>query len=313
MVEDSKTLYFIAGVTASGKTEISLEWAERNNAEIISCDSVALYKGMDIGTAKPSLRDQRRVRHHGLDIVTPDQVFDVSKYSDYARKVVRDISKKKSNILVVGGSGFYLRSFFSAVVDEVFVSANIKKFVSALFQEKGLYGLIEELKKYNPDGFGQLDSANPVRVIKSLERCIATGNSIAEVNSKFQKKVPPFIDFKKKMARVDRDNDDLEKRIKIRTSQMIKNGLIEEVEKLLDCGLEKNYPAAHAVGYRETISFLLGKLNRAELEKEIRVSTRKLVSKQRKWFRKYYPYECTNLSDQKFGSDSSVLKWFSET
>jgi len=313
MVEDSRTLYFIAGVTASGKTEISLDWAEKNNAEIISCDSVALYKGMNIGTAKPSLNDQRRVRHYGLDIVTPDQVFDVSKYSDYARKVVSDISKKKSNILVVGGSGFYLRSFFSAVVDEVFISSEIKTFVSTLFQEQGLNGLIEELKKYNPDGFGQLDLANPVRVIKSLERCLATGNSIAEVNSKFKKKVSPFIDFKKKMARVERDNEDLEKRINIRTSQMIKNGLIEEVEKLLDCGLEKNYPASHAVGYRETISFLLGKLNRAELEKEIRVSTRKLVSKQRKWFRKYYPYECTNLSNQKFDSNSSVLKWFSET
>ena len=99
---------------------------------------------------------------------------------------------------MVGGSGFYLRSFFSAVVDEVFVSANIKKFVSALFQEKGLYGLIEELKKYNPDGFGQLDSANPVRVIKSLERCIATGNSIAEVNSKFQKRFRHSLILKRK-------------------------------------------------------------------------------------------------------------------
>ena len=91
--------------------------------------------------------------------------------------------------------------------------------------------------------------------IKSLERCIATGNSIAEVNSKFQKKVPPFIDFKKKMARVDRDNDDLEKRIKIRTSQMIKNGLIEEVEKLLDCGLEKNYSSCPRCGLQGNYFF----------------------------------------------------------
>ena len=158
MVEYSRTLYFIAGVTASGKTEISLDWAEKNNAEIISCDSVALYKGMNIGTAKPSLNDQRRVRHYGLDIVTPDQVFDVSKYSDYARKVVSDISKKKSNILVVGGSGFYLRSFFSAVVDEVFISSEIKTFVSTLFQEQGLNGLIEEL---NPALVGRLFDACP--------------------------------------------------------------------------------------------------------------------------------------------------------
>jgi len=153
MVEDSKTLYFIAGVTASGKTEISLDWAEKNNAEIISCDSVALYKGMDIGTAKPSLSDQRRVRHHGLDIVSPDQVFDVSKYSDYARKVVRNILKKKSNILVVGGSGFYLRSFFSAVVDEVFVSDKISKFVS-----KNLYFCIDDTNVINAVGVKSISS-----------------------------------------------------------------------------------------------------------------------------------------------------------
>ncbi len=313
MIEDSPTLYFLAGVTASGKTELALDWAEKNSAEILSCDSVAIYQGMDVGSAKPSLEDQKRVKHYGLDLVPVIKGYDVSKYSEYAQGIIKRAYEKNSKILVVGGSGFYLKSFFSAVVDEIIVSDQIKESVSLVYDKYGLAGLLEELRKYNSAGLGEIDQANPVRVIKSLERCIASGKSILELKSLFEQKPIPYPNFIKQMCLVDRDNDNLESRIEHRTKRMLEAGLVEEVEKLMQDGLPQNYPAASSVGYRETISYLKGELSRDQLCYSIQLSTRQLVAKQRKWFRKYYPISPTIVSSSDRDIDSSFLNWFSDT
>ena len=122
MTRACSTLYFLAGVTSSGKTGLALDWAEQKGAEILSCDSVAIYKGMDVGSAKPTMAERERVVHHGLDLVNVGERYDVSKYLEYAKDVILDAYSRKSIILVVGGSGFYLRSFFASVVDRVSVN-----------------------------------------------------------------------------------------------------------------------------------------------------------------------------------------------
>ena len=309
----SPTLYFLAGVTSCGKTQLALEWAEENGAEILSCDSIALYQGMDIGSAKPTEADQKRVKHYGLDLSKVNQRFDVSKYVIYAKKIIKDACKRNSKILVVGGSGFYLRSFFSAVVDEVTVSDEIKKYVDCLYREDGLNGLLEKLKQLNPNGLGELDQSNPVRVIKSLERCLATGLTLKELQKEFEKKPIPYSEFEKKTVLLDREDKDLIGLIKRRTEWMLANGLIEEVEGLIEFGLMQNYPASSAVGYRETLAYLRGEIKRENLAEAIQVSTRQLAAKQRKWFRKYYHHDQLLIPVHGKGVSLSELVWRSDT
>ena len=149
-------------------------------------------------------------------------------------------------------------------------------------------GLLKELKLLNPKGLGELDQANPVRLIKSLERCLATGLSIVELKEEFRKEPIPYSEFQKKTCLVDRENSELEQLIKKRTKLMLANGLIEESEGLMEHGLLENYPASNAIGYRQTLAYLKGERKKRDLIQDINVSTRQLVSKQRKWFRKYY-------------------------
>lgn len=313
MVKDCPTLYFIAGVTASGKSALALDWAEKNDAEILSCDSIAVYQGMNIGSAKPSLDDQSRVKHYGLDLEQVDKRYDISKYLNYAEGVIKKAYKRNSRILVVGGSGFYLRSFFSAVIDEVVVSEDIRISVEALYRDEGLAGLLAKLNDLNSGCLNDLDQANPVRVIKSLERCLATGLTVRELRKEFEKKPVPYMKFQKRTCLLDRSDEDLEILIKNRTEKMLMNGLIDETEKLLSEGLQKNYPASSSVGYRETISYLRGEITKCELGNSIRVSTRQLVSKQRKWFRKYYITEHMLIPHSGRDPQAEDLDWNSET
>ena len=309
----SSKLYFLAGITSSGKTQLALEWAEANGAEILSCDSIALYQGMNIGSAKPSDAEQARVRHYGLDLSEVSQRFDVSKYLNYAKEIITNAYLNGSKILVVGGSGFYLRSFFSAVVDEVSVSDEIKQRVEFLYRDYGISGLLDRLKELDPLGLGELDQANPVRAIKSLERCLATGLTLQELQREFEKKPTPYSEYQKKTCLIDREDKYLVELIKNRTQHMLSNGLIEEGEGLIKIGLLQNYPASSAVGYRETLSYMRGEIKREHLSEAIQVSTRQLAAKQRKWFRKYYDHDQLLIPVKGEGVSLSELVWHSDT
>ena len=313
MKQGIPTLYFLAGVTASGKSTLALEWALKNGAEILSCDSIALYRGMNIGSAKPSVEDQSKIKHYGLDLANIDQRYDVSKYINYAKGVISEVYERKGKILVVGGSGFYLRSFFSAVVDEVIISNEMKNSVEELYSLEGLKGLLFKLKQMNPQGLGELDQFNPVRVTKSLERCMATGSTIQDLKKEFDKKPIPYEEFKKKTCLLDRSDVEIEILIEARTKSMIANGLIEEVKGLIELGLLENYPASYSVGYRETLSYLRGEISKDSLSKAIQVSTRQLVAKQRKWFRKYYQADQIFNSNRGNQLNADDIKWNSDT
>jgi len=253
---------------------------------------------MDVGSAKPTHSERNSVKHYGLDLVSVSKRYDVSMYVNYARDVVERVYQNNGRLLIVGGSGFYLRSFFSQVVDQVVVSKEIRDFVDSLNEKKGLNGLLVELEKLNPNGLGSLDKSNPVRVIKSLERCLASGSTIQKLQKELMEKPTPFFGFEKKTCLLDRSNTQLFELIEKRTSRMLEMGLVEETEKLIDQGILNNHPASNAVGYREAISFLNGKIQGSELASAINQSTRQLVAKQRKWFRKYY------FADQKLTSEN---------
>ena len=295
-------IYVLAGVTAVGKTAAALAWAKRCGAEILSCDSLLFYRGMDIGTAKPTPEEQAKVPHHGIDLHSADQIYDVGAYLAYAERVVRESKERGNRLLVVGGSGFYLQAFYSPVVDEVQVSPELRAQVMALEEAEGVPGLLRQLRKLNPDGLDGLDEHNPRRVSRALERCLASGKNLHDLKTNFQEGVHPFSSHRKHTWVLDRDSDDLEARIRQRVSSMLQGGLLDEVRALRKIGLEDNPSAARAVGYRETLLYLDGELGRDEWEESIALSTMRLARKQRKWFRSRLPVDRTiSLSVQETG------------
>ncbi|PWU06816.1 MAG: tRNA (adenosine(37)-N6)-dimethylallyltransferase MiaA [Verrucomicrobia bacterium] len=281
-----KKLYFLTGPTASGKTALGIEWAKKNDAEILSCDSLLFYKGMDIGTAKPSPEEREGVRHYGIDMGSVDKPFNVKNYIDFSKQVVDEVYARGKKLLVLGGSGFYLKSFFAPVVDDLEISETISNHVLSLYEEQGLEGIVNELLKINPESVGDLDLHNPRRVQKALMRCLGTGKNLFELKDSFDNQKEPFSDFEKKICILDRDNPFLYERIRRRVFHMLDCDLISEVKELLKQGIEKNPSAASAIGYRETIRWLKsGHENRDDLAEAIILSTNQLVAKQRKWFR----------------------------
>lgn len=284
-------IYVLAGVTASGKTEASLAWAERGGVEILSCDSLLFYRGMDLGTAKPTAEERSRVPHHGIDLVPVNEPYDVAAYLHYAASAVSEATSRGNRVLVVGGSGFYLQSFFAPVIDEVEVSARLREQISDWESTEGLEGLLKRLHELNPEGLGDLDLANPRRVSRALERCLASGRNLLSLQETFRDQDFPFRNYRKITWTLDRDDGDLEERVRRRTSSMLANGLLEEVEALRGAGLEKNPSAARAVGYRETLLFLDGQLSKREWEESIVTATMRLARRQRKWFRSRLPVD----------------------
>lgn len=284
-----QTLYALTGCTAVGKTEAALQWAELNDAEILNCDSLLFYRGMDIGTAKPNEDELKRVPHHLIDICPASEQMDVARFVDLAIEVAADIQARGKDVLVTGGSGFYLKAFFSPVVDDVVVSTATVERVRMLNEEGGLAALREALLDVSPDAGSFIDLDNPRRVLKALERCLESKMTVAGLRQRFAAQTNPLIDAPKKLAILQRDKESLNARIEQRVEIMFQQGLLEEVERLRAEGFEANGSAAHSIGYRETLAYLDGNLTFEQLKIDIATNTRRLAKKQRTWFRGQLP------------------------
>jgi tRNA dimethylallyltransferase len=292
-VAAQSVIHVLTGPTAVGKTEWALRWAERHDAEIVSCDSLLFYRGMDIGTAKPSAAELARVPHHLIDVCAVTERMDVTAFVTRAKEAVAEINRRGRAVLVTGGSGFYLKAFFGPVADDVAVSDTLRAEVAALPPEAALV----RLRELNPAGLGALDTANPRRVTRALERCLASGQTFLELAGAFARQPGPFADSTVKLTRLDRTPEDLALRIDRRIEVMLAAGLVEEVRRLRDSGLERNPSAAAAIGYREVIALLDGRLAPEALAPEIAKNTRALVKKQRTWFRTQLPPHRTIAAD----------------
>ena len=306
-------IFVLAGVTAVGKTAFSLDWAEQAGAEILSCDALLFYRGMDIGTAKPTGEARLRVPHHGIDLLEPSETFDVVRYLEYALDKVNEIHGREKRVLVVGGSGFYLKSFFTPVSDAVEVPESIRAEVRVLEQEAGLDGLVARLRETNPELPVQLDLLNPRRVSRALERCLASGETLVSMQERFRNSSGPFDAFRKRTCLLERDPVDLEQRIRTRTAAMLKQGLREETKASASEGLRENPSASRAIGYREVLSMLDGQLSLEELPGAICQATLQLAAKQRKWFRKQFRADCRLLASKEEDFSPKDFPWLSET
>ncbi|MGH7994773.1 MAG: tRNA (adenosine(37)-N6)-dimethylallyltransferase MiaA [Opitutaceae bacterium] len=279
------SVHVLTGATAVGKTEAALRWARAAGAEILSCDSLLFYRGMDVGTAKPAAEERSRVPHHLIDILPVAEPMDVSRYARLAREAADEIAARGRQILVVGGSGFYLKCFFGPVADGIEVPPRIRAEVELRLREAGLPAAVEDLRRLNPDGLGEVDPSNPRRVARALERCLASGRGLAALAADFARQPAPFAGWNVKLVELGRPPEEVERRIAARTRAMLAAGLVDEVKRLLGQGLRGNPSAARAIGYREVLAHLDGRLSAADLERTIVQSTRALVKKQRTWFR----------------------------
>lgn len=282
-------LHIIIGTTAVGKTEYALSYAEAHDAEIISCDASLVYRGMDIGTAKPSSAEQARVPHHLIDLCEVNQPYDIAAYVRDARRAVEAIIAKGKTVVVTGGSGFYLKSYLAPVLDTVAVPDAVRQEVALLYEHEQLEGLLQVLRQLNPAGLGSLDLQNPRRVMRALERCLASGMTLRDLQAEFAARPQPYADFDKRIILLDRERAVLKERIAHRVEAMMRAGLVEEVRRLQLRGIEENPSAASAIGYRETLAFLNGQSDRSDLVSSIIQNTLHLAKKQRTWFRTQIP------------------------
>ena len=284
-----RVLHVLTGPTAVGKTGWALRWAEAQDAEIVSCDSLLFYRGMDVGTAKPTTVERARVPHHLIDVLDVAEGWDVTRYVAAARAACEDIRARGRRVLVTGGSGFYLKAFFAPVADEVKVAPEVRKAVAARLEREGLGALVKELRALNPDGLGALDVRNPRRVVRALERCQASRRTLADLTAAFSRQPAPFAGWQLCLTRLDRPRAELDARIEARVRMMLEGGLVDEVRRLVAAGLKTNPSAAKAIGYRETIAWLDGEIHEDELAGIIAKNTRALVRKQLTWFRTQLP------------------------
>ena len=279
-------LTIITGPTAVGKTELALRWAEANDAEILSCDSLLFYRQMDIGTAKPTTEELARVPHHGIDLVDSSKRYDVGSYIEYAKAAIEDILGRGKRVLIAGGSGFYLKAFFAPVVDTIRIPDTVREQVDALLAEGGNDAVVAALRGFPGNELGALDVLNPRRTVPALQRCLASGKTLLAQQAALAEAPRPFEKYAKRTIVLSRDRDILAERIAQRVDIMLAGGLIEEVQKLRELGFEANTSACRAIGYREILAWLDGAIETEEaLREQIVIDTRQLARKQRIWLR----------------------------
>ncbi|MFC1624626.1 tRNA (adenosine(37)-N6)-dimethylallyltransferase MiaA [Candidatus Omnitrophota bacterium] len=269
---------FLIGPTASGKTGLSIKLAKKLNSEIISCDSMCVYKGMDILTSKPTKSERREIKHHLVDIISPSQEFSVAEYRRLALLAVEDILKRGKTPLFVGGSGLYVKS----VIDGLFPSnkkdERFRKRQEKLSKDYGKKYLYKKLERIDPVTARKIHPNNLRRVIRALE----VFHTEKKRPSELKKKTEP-IKYKVKILGMKVDREELYKNIEKRVEEMFKEGLMQEVKRLSKTRL--SLTARKALGYNEVLGYLKGRYSAAEAEDLLKKNTRHFAKRQLTWFR----------------------------
>ena len=274
----------IAGPTASGKTALAVELAKELDGEVVSCDSMQIYRRMDIGTAKPTRDEMQGIRHHMLDVAEPDEDFSVSRYCCLAAPIVDDIVARGKTAIIAGGTGLYMDSLIRGNDFAPFPSTGIRERLDAEADSCGIQVLFDRLKSIDPDAAGKLHLSDRKRIIRALEVYLETGETITEHNRKTQLIPPRYtpiwlgLDFESRA--------DLYGRIDLRVGMMLEAGLVEEILSLLASGIPEKCTAMQAIGYKEFVAALDGKCSIEEAADQVRQSSRRYAKRQLTWFRR---------------------------
>lgn len=267
----------IAGPTAVGKSEIALKLAERLGGEIISVDSMQVYRGLDIGTAKPSSADRARVPHHLIDICDLTESFNAAQFARLAHLAVAEIQPRGHVPILCGGTGLYLRAFREGLDEMPSADTKLRAELEATPFEK----LLDELRQGDPPAYEKIDKNNPRRVMRAVEVMRLTGKRFSEA----QRPKPNVQSPEPKCWCLTRPPDDLCRRINVRVDAMFARGLVDETRELLKHGLEQNKTAMQAIGYRQVAEHLRGERSLAETVELVKIRTRQFAKRQLTWFR----------------------------
>jgi len=274
----------IAGPTASGKTALAVELAKELNGEVVSCDSMYVYRRMNIGTAKPSPEEMEGIVHHMIDVADPDEDFSVSKYCEMAAPIVDDIIARGKTAIIAGGTGLYMDSLIRGNDFAPFPSTGMREKLEAQADEQGMEAMLELLRSIDPDAAARLHLSDRKRIIRALEVYYETGQTITAHNLKTQAIPPRYtplwlgLDFA--------DRAELYRRIDLRVDIMLQQGLVEEIRQLLAGGIPQKCTAMQAIGYKEFVAALNGQCTIEEAAEEVRKSSRHYAKRQLTWFRR---------------------------
>lgn len=276
-------LIVILGPTASGKSELTIKLAKKFNGEIVSADSRQIYKGMDIGTAKPPIspaRQSQGIPHHLIDIKNPKQIYTVWQYKKAAVKAINKIIKKEKLPILVGGTGLYIKALVDNLkIPQVKPDWKLKKKLEVEIETQGLNKLYQKLIKVDPESAYIVDPKNPRRVIRALEVALKTKKPFSQQ----RKKGSPLFDVLE--IGLAPPEEKLKEKIEKRVNGMIKMDLVREVKDLIKI-YDKNLPTFDAIGYREIINYLDGKISLSETIEEIKKNTWHYAKRQMTWFKK---------------------------
>ena len=273
-------LICIAGPTASGKTALSIALAKELDGEIVSCDSMQVYRRMDIGTAKPSLDEREGIPHHMLDVAEPWEDFSVSRYCAMADPIVEDILSRGKTAIIVGGTGLYMDSLIKGNDFAPFPSTGVREALEA----RPIEEVWAQLQEVDPEAAQRLHLSDKKRIIRALEVYLETGIPITEHNRRTQAIPPKYTPLW--FALEDENRQDLYDRIDARVTQMLDMGLVEEIQALLASGIPAKATAMQAIGYKEFVAALQGHISIAEAADQVRQSSRHYAKRQLTWFRR---------------------------
>lgn len=280
----SRPLILILGPTAVGKTELSIQLAERLNGEIVSADSRLFYRGMDIGTAKPSPKDRSRVPHHLIDISAPDETLSLAQFQHKAGAIIAEILARGKLPFLVGGTGQYVRAVTQSwSPPEVKPDARLRSVLDQMVEDKGHNWLHEKLRRLDTDAAINIDARNSRRTIRALEVIFKTGRKFSEQRQKGESP------FQLTSIGLTRPRPELYARVDARIEAMFVNGLLDEVQKLLSEGYSPTLPSMSAIGYRECIRVLGSEWTIEQAKVEMRRATRLFVRRQANWFKQDDP------------------------
>jgi tRNA dimethylallyltransferase len=292
MMNPTKPLIAVVGPTAVGKTALSIRLAQRFNGEIISADSRLFYKGMDIGTAKPSLAEMNLVPHHMIDVAEPDDVWSLALYLPKVTNLIGMIHDQGKIPFLVGGTGQYIKAVVEGWdLPEIKPDPSIRQALTDWAGDIGVDGLRSRLELIDPEAAADIDGPNLRRMIRAFEVIFTSGHKFSAQKTKSGSQ------YRVLQIGLSRPREELYKRIDLRIDQMIENGLIDEVQTLLDLGYDPDSSSLSAIGYKQIADYLYGLIPLEEAIRQIRSKTRKYVRQQANWFQK----------------DDPAIRWFEIT
>ena len=274
----------IAGPTASGKTGLAVALAQQIDGEVVSCDSMQIYRHMDIGTAKPTKEEMQGVPHHMLDVADPGEDFSVSRYCEMASPIVDDIISRGKTAIIAGGTGLYMDALIRGNAFAPYPSTGMREKLEAQADTEGMEAMLKLLSSIDPESAARLHIADRKRILRALEVYYETGETITAHNIKTQAIPPKYKALW--LALEDADRTDLYARIDKRVEKMLDDGLLTEIQNLLASGISEKCTAMQAIGYKEFISALKGRCSIEQATADVQQASRHYAKRQLTWFRR---------------------------